>query len=176
VVIMTSNLGAEMIIKGVTAGGEFMEGTKERVLTQVRQHFRPEFLNRLSDIVVFTPLTRTELRSIIGIQLNRIGERLQGRRIRLVLSDAALERILKEGYDPLLGARPLKRYLERQVTNALSRRIISGELVDGTTVVLKPDGDDGLDLEIEITGKDEGDNQGKGGPAAAPPRRSRKAT
>jgi ATP-dependent Clp protease ATP-binding subunit ClpB len=174
VVIMTSNLGAELLIKGVTAGGEFMEGTKERVLALVRQQFRPEFLNRLSDIVVFTPLTRAELRSIIGLQLNRIGERLQGRRISLVLSDAALERILKEGYDPQLGARPLKRYLERQVTNALSRRIISGELVDGATVVLKPDSDDGLELEIESAG--DGTSAGGSGAAASPPRRSRKAT
>ena len=171
VVIMTSNLGADLLIKGVTAGGEFMEGTKDKVLAVVRQHFRPEFLNRLSDIVIFTPLSRQNLRSIIGLQLNRIGERLQNRRITLVLSDAALERILKEGYDPHLGARPLKRYLERQVTNALSRKLIANELTDGCRVVLTPNSTDGLDLQVESP------PAGADAPAtsAETPKRSRKS-
>jgi ATP-dependent Clp protease ATP-binding subunit ClpB len=149
VVIMTSNLGADLLLRGVTAGGEFMEGTKDQVMAVVRGHFRPEFLNRLSDIVVFTPLTRQHLRGIVTLQLNRIGERLLDRRITLVLTDAALDRILKEGYDPQFGARPLKRYLERQVTNALSRKLIAGELPDDSTVMLRPDSAEGLELAIE---------------------------
>jgi ATP-dependent Clp protease ATP-binding subunit ClpB len=171
VVIMTSNLGAELLLKGVTAGGEFMEGTKDKVMAVVRQQFRPEFLNRLSDIVVFTPLTRQDLRSIISLQLNRIGERLQSRSITLTLSESGLERILKEGYDPQFGARPIKRYLERQVTNALSRRLIANDLPDGSTVELIADTSDGLDMQVEAKTKDSGPDESP----ASSSRRTRKA-
>ena len=149
VVIMTSNLGAEFLLKGVTAGGEFMEGTKDAVMTLVRSHFRPEFLNRLSDIVVFTPLTRTQLKGIVTLQIQRIAERLKDHHVQLVLTDGAVDRILTEAYDPQYGARPLKRYLERQLTNALSHKLIAGELPDHCAVLLKPDGESGLALEIE---------------------------
>jgi ATP-dependent Clp protease ATP-binding subunit ClpB len=148
VVIMTSNLGAEHLLAGVTPGGELVEGAREQVMTAVRRHFRPEFLNRLSDIVVFSPLTREDLRSIVTLQLARIGERLQERRIELKLGDKALDRILKEAYEPQFGARPLKRYLERHVSDQLSRKLISGELPDRSTVVVE-DGADGLELHVE---------------------------
>jgi ATP-dependent Clp protease ATP-binding subunit ClpB len=148
VVIMTSNLGADILLSGVTAGGEFMEGTKQKVLSVVQKHFRPEFLNRLSDMVVFTPLTRMHLRGIVTLQLNRIGERLQDRDVRLVLTDAALERILKEAYDPQYGARPLKRYLEHQITDALSQLIIEGRLPEHAEVTVAPARDSGLELGI----------------------------
>ena len=134
VIILTSNLGSEHLLNGVTGGGELREGAKEAVLETVRTHFRPEFLNRLSEIVVFQPLTRENLRRIIGQQLQHIGARLKDRRVTLELADDALARILNEAYEPQFGARPLKRYLERQVTNALSRRILSGELAEGSTV------------------------------------------
>ena len=134
VIILTSNLGAEHLLNGVTGGGELREGAKEAVLETVRGHFRPEFLNRLSEIVVFQPLTREDLRRIIGQQLAHIGKRLKDRQVTLELSDEGLQRILSEAYEPQFGARPLKRYLERQVTNALSRRILAGELPEGSTV------------------------------------------
>jgi ATP-dependent Clp protease ATP-binding subunit ClpB len=134
VIILTSNLGAEHLLNGVTGGGELREGAKEAVLETVRGHFRPEFLNRLSEIVVFQPLTREDLRRIIGQQLAHIGKRLKDRQVTLELSDEGLQRILSEAYEPQFGARPLKRYLERQVTNALSRRILAGELAEGATV------------------------------------------
>jgi ATP-dependent Clp protease ATP-binding subunit ClpB len=122
-------------------------------MTLVRKHFRPEFLNRLSDIVVFTPLTRIQLKGIITLQVKRIAERLQDRHVQLVLTDGALDRILAEAYDPQYGARPLKRYLERQITNALSHKLIAGELPDRSVVVLKPDSDNGLALEVERQGE-----------------------
>jgi len=118
-------------------------------MAEVRAHFRPEFLNRLSDIVVFTPLSRHDLRAIVGLQLNLIGERLRDRHITLVLTDGALERILKDAYEPQFGARPLKRYLERQIVDAISRKLIAGELPDHSAVVLEPTGDEGLDLRVE---------------------------
>jgi ATP-dependent Clp protease ATP-binding subunit ClpB len=148
VIVMTSNLGAEHLLNGVTAGGDLVEGTREKVMAAVRTHFRPEFLNRLSDIVVFRPLSRLDLKHIVGLQLDRIGRRLVDRRLRLVLTDGALERIVKEAYDPLYGARPLKRYLERQISDQLSQRLIGGDLLDGSTVVLEP-GAEGLALRVE---------------------------
>ncbi len=151
VVIMTSNLGADRLIAGTTASGELIAGTRDAVMDVVRGFFRPEFLNRLSGIVLFAPLTRSDLKAIVGLQLNRIGARLADRRITLVLTDSALERIIKEAYDPLYGARPLKRYLERQLTNALSRRLIAGELPDGANVVLEAGAVEGLEMRVEFT-------------------------
>jgi ATP-dependent Clp protease ATP-binding subunit ClpB len=99
--------------------------------------------------VIFTPLTRKHLKGIISLQVSLIAQRLQDRHISVILTEEAIDRILKEAYDPLYGARPLKRYLERQITNGLSRKIMSGELPDGRNVVLKPDSSKGLDLQIE---------------------------
>ena len=134
VIIMTSNLGAEHLLAGLTAGGDLREGTKEKVLATVREHVRPEFLNRLSDIVVFSPLTRENLRKIAAQQLAHLGARLKDRHIVLELADDGLERLLKEAYEPQYGARPLRRYLERQVANALAHRLLAGDLADGATV------------------------------------------
>jgi ATP-dependent Clp protease ATP-binding subunit ClpB len=148
VVIMTSNLGAEFLLEGVTVGGEFKQGTEEKVMGLVREHFRPEFLNRLSDIVLFTPLTRMHLRDIIELQLKRIAERLEDRSVTLKLTDAALERTLKDAYDPQYGARPLKRYLERQITNGLSHLIIEGKLPDKAEVTIEAASGEGLRLSF----------------------------
>ncbi len=144
VVIMTSNLGAQAIQEGTTSGGDFMEGTREAVMDVVRQHFRPEFLNRLSDVVVFRPLQRSHIRTIVAAQVARIGERLADRRISLVLSDAALDRAAAAGYDPLYGARPLKRWLDRNLVNPLSLKLVAGEIPDGTTIQVDADGGESL--------------------------------
>ncbi len=136
VIIMTSNLGAEHLLNGLTPGGDLREGTKEKVLEAVRQQVRPEFLNRLSDIVIFSPLTRENLRKIAAQQLAHLGARLKDRKITLELADDGLERLLKEAYEPQYGARPLRRYLERQVANALARRLLAGDLADGATVLI----------------------------------------
>jgi ATP-dependent Clp protease ATP-binding subunit ClpB len=149
VIIMTSNLGSDLLLEGVTRTGEFKEGTREQVMALVRRHFRPEFLNRLSDIVVFTPLTREDLKHIIALQVELLGRRLADRRITLVLTDHAVERIAKEAYDPQYGARPLKRYLERHLANRIGRMILAGELPDGATVAIRPEGDEGLKLSVE---------------------------
>ncbi len=146
VLILTSNLGAEHLINGMTAGGELTEGAKEAVLDELRARVRPEFLNRLGEIVVFSPLTREDLRRIITLQLDRLATRLQDRQITLVLGDDALARVLEEAYDPQYGARPLKRYLERQITNALAKRLLAGSLSDGATVMVMPGESTGLAL------------------------------
>ena len=148
VVILTSNLGSAELLEGVTASGEFREGTREKVLAIVRGHFRPEFLNRLNDQVIFTPLTRLHLKRIIALQCARIAARLAEHRVTLTLTDPAVERIVREAYDPQYGARPLKRYLERQIANRLSRLILAGELPDGGEVLVHPDGEEGLTVAI----------------------------
>jgi ATP-dependent Clp protease ATP-binding subunit ClpB len=141
VFIMTSNIGAHLIQEGATSGGDFTEGTVEAVQAEVRRHFRPEFLNRLSDIVVFRPLTRSGIRRIVELQIARIGARLAERRIRLVLTEAALDRIAHDGYDVQYGARPLRRYLERQIVNPLSRLVLEGALGDGGEAVVDAAGE-----------------------------------
>ena len=136
VIILTSNLGSEHLLQSVTAGGELKQGAKELVLHTVQGHFRPEFLNRLSDVVIFHPLTREDLRKIVATQLTRLESRLKDRRITLRLTDAGLERVLKEAYEPQYGARPLKRYLERQVADALARQVLAGALSEASTVTI----------------------------------------
>ena len=136
-----------------------MEGTRKQVMDIVRSHFRPEFLNRLNDIVIFSPLTRKNLKGIITLQVARIAERLSDRHIKLTLTDEAIDRILKDAYDPLYGARPLKRYLERQITNGLSRKLIAGELTDGSNVTLTPDSIEGLKLQVEAAGGERAEAQ-----------------
>jgi ATP-dependent Clp protease ATP-binding subunit ClpB len=134
VIIMTSNLGSEHLYAATTGGGELMPEAKERVRDAVRAVVRPEFLNRIGDQIVFSPLTRESLRGIVHLQLDRIALRLVDRRLTLDLDDGAFERIIMEGYDPQLGARPLKRYLERQLITPLARLVVGGGLADGTTV------------------------------------------
>jgi ATP-dependent Clp protease ATP-binding subunit ClpB len=146
VIVMTSNLGSAAIQAGTTAGGDFAPGTREAVMEAVRGHFRPEFLNRLSDLVVFRPLGRTHIRSIVEKQIDLIAQRLADRRIRLVLTPAALARAAEAGYDPQYGARPLKRWLERHLVNPLSLKLVAGEVADGGEVLVDADGEAGLTL------------------------------
>ena len=146
VIIMTSNLGAELLLAGMTGGGELQEGTKEAVLAEVRARVRPEFLNRLSAITVFSPLTREDLRKIVHAQIDRIATRLKDRRITLAPTDAALDRIISEAYDPQYGARPLKRWLEQHLSDALARRLLAGDLAEGSTVTIEPGVQGGLQV------------------------------
>ncbi len=149
VILLTSNLGADLLLNGTTPTGELMEGTRAAVLDHVRGFFRPEFLNRLTDQLLFAPLTRFGLRRIVGLQLDRIGARLADRRITLVLTEPALDRIITEAYDPQYGARPLKRYLERSIVDPLSRMLLAGEVTDGASVRIDAEGDAGLAVVVE---------------------------
>jgi ATP-dependent Clp protease ATP-binding subunit ClpB len=135
IVIMTSNIGSHRILdyRGSFDGAEYaiMRAT---VLDELRQHFRPEFLNRVDEIIVFHALTEDELLTIVDLQLERLRRRLAERRITLVLSDAAKRHIVKVGYDPHYGARPLKRTIQKELETPLGRKILSGEIQDGQTV------------------------------------------
>jgi ATP-dependent Clp protease ATP-binding subunit ClpB len=137
IVIMTSNIGSDIVL--AHRGGSDPEAyarMKEEVLGALRRHFRPEFLNRVDDIVVFHGLSREDLRKIVEIQLGHLRARLAERRIELELSEEAKEYFARVGYDPVYGARPLKRLLQREIETALARRIVSGEIRDRSKVVV----------------------------------------
>jgi ATP-dependent Clp protease ATP-binding subunit ClpB len=137
IVIMTSNVGSHRILayQGAFAGEAF-ERMKETVLEELRQHFRPEFLNRVDEIVVFHALSEEHLKHIVEIQLELLQRRLAERHIRLEVTDAAKEHLVRVGYDPAYGARPLKRVIQKEVETALGRRLLKGEIRDGQTVTV----------------------------------------
>ncbi len=136
VVIMTSNIGSHALLEGITAQGQIEERARVEVMASLRQHFRPEFLNRIDETVLFKPLTREEIRRIVGLLLEQTNRWLVDRNVTLVATDAALDLIADGGYDPTYGARPLKRYLQRHVETVLGRRIIGGEVPDGSRVTV----------------------------------------
>jgi ATP-dependent Clp protease ATP-binding subunit ClpC len=149
VIIMTSNLGTGE--KGRTVGlqlgkrtesGAEREKLEENVLRALREHFRPEFLNRIDEVIVFEPLTEPELAQIVDLMLSEVRERLQERGIDLKLTDVARAALVKEGYDPTYGARPLRRVIQRRVENAISKRVLAGDFAEGDTVLVDhgPDG------------------------------------
>ena len=145
VLIMTSNAGSAQIQDWVS-GGEAWQFVKERSTDLLRDTFRPEFLNRIDEIVVFHPLTREHLREIVDFELRGVQNRLGERKITLEVSDEAKGYLGREGYDPVFGARPLRRAIQREVENQLARRILTGDLRDGDTIHIDV-GADGLDFQ-----------------------------
>ncbi|MDH5587688.1 MAG: ATP-dependent chaperone ClpB [Nitrospirota bacterium] len=134
VLIMTSNLGSQEILEAQQRQMDY-EGIRALVLKEIQQHFRPEFLNRVDEVVVFHPLTQAELGPIVEIQLARLRARLTDRQMTLELSPAAIAELASRGYDPVYGARPLKRLIQQEVETPLSRLIIQGKALDGQTIV-----------------------------------------
>jgi len=147
IIIMTSNIGSPLLIEGLNSKGEITEKARQAVMAELRKHFRPEFLNRVDEIVLFKPLTIAEIKKIVDLLLDLLRLRLTEKRITLTLTDAAREHIGREGYDPVYGARPLKRYLQREVETRLSRKLLAGEILDGSALTL--DAKNGS-LEIRI--------------------------
>ncbi len=137
VVIMTSNISSPQILEMSRAGADY-DAIKAAVFAELQQGFRPEFLNRVDDIIVFHALDREQVKQIAEIQLERVRQRLVGRRMRLELSSAALEHLANVGYDPVFGARPLKRAIQQEIETPLARKIIAGEIEDGDTVLVEP--------------------------------------
>jgi ATP-dependent Clp protease ATP-binding subunit ClpB len=141
VIIMTSNVGSRYLTEGVV-GDEIPESVRESVMTELRQGFRPEFLNRIDDVILFKPLTLDEIRKIVDLLLVHLNERLADRQIQIELDAEASKWIAEKGYDPVYGARPLKRFLQKQLETRLARGILSGEIVDQSTVRFGLDGDE----------------------------------
>jgi ATP-dependent Clp protease ATP-binding subunit ClpB len=140
VIIMTSNIGSDVLLEGVSADGELRDDVRDRVMAQLRTHFRPEFLNRVDDVIMFTPLSLDEIREIVGLLTRDLRARLAERNIQLELTDEAVELSARSGYDPVYGARPLKRYLQRELETKLGRAIVAGEIADGDTVRVEVEG------------------------------------
>jgi ATP-dependent Clp protease ATP-binding subunit ClpB len=136
VVIMTSNIGSHFIAETAIKGEPMSEGTKREVMDALRAQLRPEFINRIDDIIVFHALTREQMRTIIDIQLRGLVKRLEDRKIHVELTDKAKDFIIEEGYDPTYGARPLKRTIQRRVLDPLAMRVLQGEFREGDSVVI----------------------------------------
>ena len=141
IIIMTSNIGSSELIENMNQEGNIPEEVKERVTGELKNYFRPEFLNRVDDIIVFSALTLEQVKKIIDLAFKAIANRLADRDMTLTMTDAAKELIAKESYDPQYGARPIKRYLQKHVENELASMIIRGDLVDGGSVTIDSDGE-----------------------------------
>jgi ATP-dependent Clp protease ATP-binding subunit ClpB len=134
VIIMTSNIGAPMLLDGISVSGTIQEHVRDQVMAELRQHFRPELLNRIDDTVLFKPLAVEEIRRIVDLLLVSLRDRLAERRITIEVSDEARTFLANQGYDPIYGARPLKRFLQRELETRIGRKLIAGDVPDGSAV------------------------------------------
>ena len=141
IIIMTSNLGSRHLLEGVT-GDTISESVRESVMTEVRRAFRPEFLNRIDETILFKPLTLEEIAQIVDLQLADLNRRLADRRVTVTLDAKAKEWVAEKGYDPVFGARPLKRFLQRQLETKLARALVAGEVAEGAAVKFVVKGDE----------------------------------
>ncbi|MBD5103898.1 MAG: ATP-dependent chaperone ClpB [Ruminococcaceae bacterium] len=148
IIILTSNLGSSYILDGITDNNEISEEAKEQVEKLLKSQFRPEFLNRLDEIVFYKPLAKTEIGSIVDLMIRDLSRRLEDKQIKVEITDRAKSYIIDSGYDPVYGARPLKRFIQSKAETLIAKAIIGDKLSEGDTVVI--DGsDDGLLLEVK---------------------------
>ncbi|MFB3429590.1 MAG: ATP-dependent chaperone ClpB [Phycisphaerales bacterium] len=151
VIIMTSNIGSQFLLEGVTPGGQITNDARTAVMRDLRQAFRPEFLNRVDDVILFKPLQRGELLKIVDLVVDELRDRLAGRRITLKLGTEAAEFIVERAYDPAYGARPLKRFVQHEIETQVGRAIIAGEIGEGDRVeVVVRDGELGLETSEQV--------------------------
>ncbi len=134
VIIMTSNIGSHYLLEGVTPWGEIKEEARNAVVRELRQHFRPEFLNRVDDIVLFKPLTLEEIKKIVDLMTAEIRKRLADRNIQLEITEAARDYVAREGFDPVYGARPLRRFLQRELETRIARALVAGDVLEGSLI------------------------------------------
>ena len=139
ILIMTSNLGSQYLLDGVSADGEISEQARNLVQGELRSHFRPEFLNRLDEIILFKPLTKDNIGHIVDLQVADLNKRLAAQQLKIVLTDAAKTFITDKGYDPAFGARPLKRFIQKHVETLSARLILRGDVHEGGTIVIDLD-------------------------------------
>jgi ATP-dependent Clp protease ATP-binding subunit ClpB len=145
VIIMTSNIGSEYLLDGVTPDGEIKPDARTGVMAALRSHFRPEFLNRVDDIVLFTPLRLEQIERIVDLQFDELRARLAERQITVELTEAARKLIAQRGFDPVYGARPLRRYISHEVETRIGRALLSGDVINGATIKV-----DAIDGELVV--------------------------
>ncbi len=134
VIIMTSNIGSEYLLDGVTSGGEIKPDARDNVMRALRSGFRPEFLNRVDDVVLFKPLTEAEIEQVVQLMLGQLRDRLAERQVSLDLSEDAVRFIARQGYDPVYGARPLRRFIAREVETRIARALVAGDVPPGSVI------------------------------------------
>ncbi len=142
IIILTSNLGSQYLLEGIDMEGNITDSAKSAVMGELHRAFRPEFLNRLDEMILFKPLTKDNLTGIIDIMVEGLRKRLADRSLKLCITDRAKELIIERGYDPLYGARPLRRYLQSSVETLLARAILSGDLAAGSTLTVDVENDE----------------------------------
>ena len=136
ILIMTSNIGSPYLLDGIDENGEIKPEAQSQVMDDLRGHFRPEFLNRLDEIIMFKPLTKSNIGKIVDLMVGELDKRLADQELSLELTDAAKNQVIENGYDPVYGARPLKRYLQKYVETLAARKILSGDVHAGDTLVM----------------------------------------
>ena len=141
ILIMTSNIGSAYLLDGIDDQGEITPQAEEMVMSDLKNHFRPEFLNRLDETILFKPLTKSDIRCIINLLLSDLNKRLSDKELVLEMSEEAKDFITDHGYDPVYGARPLKRYVQKHVETLAARIILQGEVSSGDTIVITVEGD-----------------------------------
>jgi ATP-dependent Clp protease ATP-binding subunit ClpB len=136
ILIMTSNIGAGWLLEGITEDGQIKEEARAQVMKELQAHFRPEFLNRLDETILFKPLTKDNIGGIVDLMMKELNGRLRDQELSLVLTPQAKAQAIEEGYDPVYGARPLKRYLQKHVETLAAKCILSGQVSAGDRIVL----------------------------------------
>ncbi len=134
IIILTSNLGSDIILEGIDANGEISDAAREQVSMLLKRSFRPEFLNRLDETVFYKPLPKANIRGLVDLLANDLRKRLSDKRLNLVITDEAKDYIADKGYDPVYGARPLKRFLQSAVENAVAKLIIASDPEPDSTI------------------------------------------
>jgi ATP-dependent Clp protease ATP-binding subunit ClpB len=136
ILIMTSNIGSQYLLEGIGEDGGFLPDTEKKVMGDLRNYFRPEFLNRLDETILFKPLSEKEIGSIVELLMADLNRRLADKELAVELTDAAKEEVVRLGYDPIYGARPLKRFLQKNVETLVARAILQGSLRMGDTITI----------------------------------------
>ena len=136
ILIMTSNIGASFLLEGIGREGKITEETENEVMAELRGHFRPEFLNRLDETILFSPLSREDIGGIIGLIIDDLNRRLSDRELRIEMTDEARRFVVENAYDPAYGARPLKRYIQKHVETLSARLILQDEVGEGDTILI----------------------------------------
>ena len=141
VIILTSNLGSDIILDGITPDGEISDAARAQVNELLKRSFRPEFLNRLDEIVFYKPLTRDNVREIVGLKLKEMSDRLKEKRVHVVVTDAAVERIIEQSFDPAYGARPINRFIQSHIETLIARKLIAEDVAPDSTITVGLDAD-----------------------------------
>ncbi len=141
VIILTSNLGSDIILDGITPDGEISDAARTQVNELLKRSFRPEFLNRLDEIIFYKPLTRDNVREIVGLKLKEMSDRLKEKRVHVVVTDAAVERIIEQSFDPAYGARPINRFIQSHIETLIARKLIAEDVAPDSTITVGLDAD-----------------------------------